>query len=296
MPKAIVTIAPAADLDVKVRRAVERAARAVAGLEPSASRIAAAVRAVHVLVIEHGMSSRAVEYYTGTSKGNASRLHTVATRIGTRDWSHVGDASDAIVHVLYTIASYGGAADVTRAADMAHAATDGDAAYAAVAAVRDELRQARTGELTAKPASGTRAVGGTPDVTETEADRKTAAPKSDPADGRTDADRKRDLSAAGTLTLLQVIADRVTRKGGAASILADAATASALSRILAAVNAADPDALASMLASVESDADEAAVTRLYGDADKGQDKGQDTPARPARKRSATPRKREAVSA
>lgn len=281
MPKVTITIAPAADLDAKVRRAVERAARAVAGLEPSASRIAAAVRAVHVLVIEHGMSSRAVEYYTGTSKGNAGRLHTVATRIGDRDWSHVGDASDAIVHALYTIASYGNAADVTRAADLAHAASDGDAAYAAVSAVRDELRAARTGELTTKPKQ-TRAVGGTPDVIESEADRKSAAaPKSDPADGRTDADRKRDLSAAGTLTLLQVIADRVTRNGGAQSILADAATASALSRILAAVNAADPDALASMLAVAEAEAE------ATDEAD---------PTRPARKRQASPRKREAVTA
>lgn len=162
MSKVIVTVkSDTAALPANVRRAIGKAQRAVAGLEPSTARIVAAVRAVGVLAVEFGMSSRAVQFHTGTSKGTAARLHTVATRAATLP--DFGDSNDAIIGALFSIGHYGNAADVTRAADLGGKAEDGDAAYAAVSAVLAEVKQAEVKALTAdvkRPTGGETADGG----------------------------------------------------------------------------------------------------------------------------------------
>lgn len=120
------TIAPVAELPASTRRLIESATKAIAGLEPSTARIVAAIKSVSKLA-EIGMTVRGLAYYTGIKRPTAGRLIMAAN--ASRALADYGDANNAIIGKVYTIACEGGAPAIKRLTDALADVTDGDAAY-----------------------------------------------------------------------------------------------------------------------------------------------------------------------
>lgn len=218
----------------KVRKQIATAYAALKGLEPSPARIRRAAVAVGALRTA-GLSIRgtvAVLSVEGqgtlpVGKGTIERMGYVADGIA-GEWPDTGDSADAILMALYRIAQTGRAADVARAAELGRKSTDGEAAFAAVDAVRMELNAGEHKSLTtapARPVAGEAADGGKQEQ-EQEQD-------SEQEQEQTPADATASLAAVGTGHLIAELHRRYTKRG-------------------ATVHSADADALATLTAAIEA--------------------------------------------
>ena len=139
MATTTLTIAPVADLPASTVKLIDSASKAIAGLKPTTARIVAAVKAVEKLAAI-GMTVRGLAYYTGISSATAGRLLMAAN--ASRNLADYGDANDAIVGKVYTIACDGGAPMIKRLTESLADVTDGDAAYEVAVGVMEAITAA----------------------------------------------------------------------------------------------------------------------------------------------------------